>query len=460
VHSRTSAPTAGSTGAAELPATSGVGDGLSARPVQRLTGDAIWTLTVLSIIFIFSLLVRYLITMLVPQMKATLALSDFQIGLALGPAFSFSYALFSLPFGWAADRFSRRWILLVGTLLFGLATITTGIAGGFVTLLLSRMLVGIGESSLGPASSSLLAAKYPRKRLATAISVYMTGVKIGTAAAYGVAGVGLTVAAGLIASRQLHGIAPWQMLMIMSGIPALFLAGLMLSVREPDRPAPRPGETPERILAFVRRERALLIPMIAAFSLMALCSNSITGWAPTYITRQFGWTPAAYGPVLGLTSIGAAATLVFKGMLVDWLYQRGIKDIHVRFYSWLVAGSLPLAAALFLVTNPIVFMILFALVSIVAIPVTSYAATVMQVITPQSLRGQMAAITAFFMLSIGGLGPSVVATLTDYVFRDEALLGRSLECVMLVLFPLTLLFLRMSLAPLRRRVLSVEATAD
>lgn len=428
--------------------------------MQRLTGDAIWTLTVLSIIFIFSLLVRYLITMLVPQMKATLALSDFQIGLALGPAFSFSYALFSLPFGWAADRFSRRWILLVGTLLFGLATITTGIAGGFVTLLLSRMLVGIGESSLGPASSSLLAAKYPRKRLATAISVYMTGVKIGTAAAYGVAGVGLTVAAGLIASRQLHGIAPWQMLMIMSGIPALFLAGLMLSVREPDRPAPRPGETPERILAFVRRERALLTPMIAAFSLMALCSNSITGWAPTYITRQFGWTPAAYGPVLGLTSIGAAATLVFKGMLVDWLYQRGIKDIHVRFYSWLVAGSLPLAAALFLVTNPIVFMILFALVSIVAIPVTSYAATVMQVITPQSLRGQMAAITAFFMLSIGGLGPSVVATLTDYVFRDEALLGRSLECVMLVLFPLTLLFLRMSLAPLRRRVLSVEATAD
>lgn len=57
------------------------------------------------------------------------------------------------------------------------------------------------------------------------------------------------------------------------------------------------------------------------------------------------------------------------------------------------------------------------------IPVTSYAATDVQVITPPALRGQMAAVSAIFLVAIGGLGPSVVAALTDFVFHDEKLVG-------------------------------------
>jgi MFS family permease len=49
--------------------------------------------------------------MLVDPIKADLKLSDFQMSLALGPAFAVVYAIAGLPLGWLADRYSRRWVV-------------------------------------------------------------------------------------------------------------------------------------------------------------------------------------------------------------------------------------------------------------------------------------------------------------------------------------------------------------
>lgn len=435
-----------------------ISEQISAKPL-RATPDSWWTLTVLFCVYFFCLLDRYIISMLVPDIKAELALTDIEMGLILGPAFSLFYAFFGVPIGWASDLFPRRWIIFFGVLLFSLATACTGLAGGFATLFLARILVGVGEASVSPSANSLLADKFPRKQLATAISIYHIGVKIGTASAYVIGGAGLMIAATIVSILPfLQGLAPWRIVIMACGIPAVFFALLVFTFREPPRPTrQRSDVTPANLIRFVRKEARLLVPLLAGFTLIAFSANSMAGWVPTYLVREFGWSRAQFGPILGAIGLITAATLVFKGMAMDWLFGRGIKDIHVRFYTWLLAIMTPIGIALFFITDTRLFVVCYGLVQIVAVPITAYVATVIQVITPVRLRGQMLASVSFCMIIIGGFGPTIIGMLTDLVFKDEAKVGYSLAIVITLAFPSALLLLRTTLKPLRRLVLEIEA---
>ena len=72
-----------------------------------------WMLAVLLTLTTLAFLDRYIVAMLVEPIKADLKLSDFEMGLLLGPAFAVAYGLAALPCGWAVDHFVRRRILLI-----------------------------------------------------------------------------------------------------------------------------------------------------------------------------------------------------------------------------------------------------------------------------------------------------------------------------------------------------------
>jgi MFS family permease len=137
-----------------------------------------WMLFVLLSLYIVSYIDRTAINMLVPYIKTSLHLSDSQMGLVLGPAFSFVYAAFGFPLGWAADKFPRRWVIFVGAVLFGCATVASAAAQTFLALFIARACVAIGEASLSPAAYSLMSDKFPRNLLTTASSIYNTASKI------------------------------------------------------------------------------------------------------------------------------------------------------------------------------------------------------------------------------------------------------------------------------------------
>ncbi len=433
------------------------------RPVRatpiRATGDSWWTLAVLFCVYFFCLLDRYIISMLVPDIKAELALSDIQMGLILGPAFSLFYAFFGVPIGYASDLFPRRWIIFLGVLLFSLATVFTGFAGGFITLFLARILVGIGEASVSPSANSLLADKFPRKQLATAISIYHIGVKIGTASAYVIGGAGVAIAAAVIAIFPfMDGTAPWRIVIMVCGVPAVFFALLVFTFREPVRPPRQKSDVgPANLVRFIRGAARLLGPMLTGFTLIAFSANCMAGWVPTYLVREFGWSRAEFGPILGVIGLITAATLIFKGIAMDWLFAKGFKDIHIRFYTWLLAVTTPIGIALFFIPSTWLFVFCYALIQIVAVPITAYVATVIQVITPVRLRGQMLACVSFCMIILGGFGPTVIGLLTDLVFKDESKVGYSLAIVIGIAFPSALLLLRTALKPLRTLVATIEA---
>lgn len=429
----------------------------AAAATTRITGNAWWTLCMMFLVYFFSLMNRYIFAMLVPHAKTSLGLSDFQIGLVMGPAFAAIYALSGLPLGWAADRYSRRIIIAAGVLLFGVATALAGVAEGFISLFLFRMLVGIGQASPDAAVNSLLADNFPRRRLAFAISVSTVGIKMGSAGAYAIGGLGIAAAAGVAAAvPALHDVEPWRMVMFAAGAPALLLAPLVLTCREPRHTiaasVPHTQADTRNLLAFMRSEARLIVPLLIGFSLISMCSQALTSWVPSFMTRHFHASPASFGPTLAAVSMAAALTLPLKGAAIDWLYGRGMLDAHVRLYTWLLTAMIPIAAITFYMPSPLLCMILLAAILIVAIPIAAYWGSAMQLISPYHLRSQMAAVMACTTALLGSLGPVIVATLTDFVFRDEARLGDALAVLLTATFPAALIALRYSLRPLRERV--------
>src|SRR5688572_17034968 len=138
-----------------------------------------WLLWVLFYFYAYTYVDRLIVSILVPDMKATLGFSDTAMGLVLGPVPTVVFALWSFPAGWLSDRFPRRLVLLFGVLLFAMGTIGLGHSNSLLEVILARAVAAIGEATILPPSYSLIADAFPRKRVATAIAIFSMGGKIG-----------------------------------------------------------------------------------------------------------------------------------------------------------------------------------------------------------------------------------------------------------------------------------------
>jgi MFS family permease len=421
-------------------------------PPTRVGIAGWWALFVLTFLSIIGIFAHYMMSMLVGDMKSDLGLSDFQMGIAMGPAFGLVYAIAGVALGWMADRYSRRWVLFGGIALFGMAHALTGFVTSFVALVGLRMVVGFGAAAIGPAAVSIVADKFSRSRLTSAIAILSTANKLGLAVTFAVGGISLIWARSMAAYLHLMGFAPWRLVFIMTGIPAIVL-GLLVFTFGDLRRAPSQslaGSQPlQNILNFYMSQRKLLNLMLLGFTLVGICTQGLIAWVPAFMARQLSLPATYYGPILGLFSTLAAAAMVVKGVIMDRLYIKGMKDVSVRFYTWLLIGALPFMAAAFLTKSFVVFVVCYFVVAVVAVPFGAYILAAAMVVTPPHLRGQMAAVVGVPVFAVGGLGPMLMGWITDHVFRNEAAIGKSIAIVLCVLIPIAIVCLRKSLAPLR-----------
>ncbi|GAY21530.1 permease of the major facilitator superfamily [Sphingobium fuliginis] len=415
-------------------------------------GSAWWMVAVLFGLYVLSWVDRLIVSMLVTPIKAHLLLSDVQISMITSTSFAIFYAIFGLPLGWAADRFSRRWIIFGGVAIWGVATTACGFAQSYEALLIGRIFVGIGEAALLPAAYSLIADAFPSHLLTRATSTFQTAGKVGSATAFALGGVAIAFATAHSGIHiPFHGPAqPWQLVMMMVGVPGILLALLLFTFPDPGRRrtpgAAANGEQKGLIKAFVTQNWKLLALMLVGTSALAMCGYSMTNWVPAYIERHFGWKPVQYGFALSLMNIVSAVSLVVNGWIVDRLFARGMKDAHLRFYGWLILGFLPVIAYMFFATNPYVFLACYCVAQFITVPFMVYVSSVMGLIAPATIRSRMLASFLFVFTILGqGAGPAIVAALTQYVFHDEGALGRSLAVVVTVSSILALISFRMAL---------------
>src|SRR5262249_7430723 len=143
-----------------------------------------YALGLLTIVFLLNFLDRTLIYILFTPIKKEMALTDLQLAVWGPTSFVIFYRLLGIPCGKLADRAVRKNLIAVGLAVWSIFSGLTGFSDGFWTIFFCRVMVGIGEATLGPAAFSLLSDYFPFRMRATVQAIYASGIPLGSAAAF------------------------------------------------------------------------------------------------------------------------------------------------------------------------------------------------------------------------------------------------------------------------------------
>ncbi|WP_353227935.1 MFS transporter [Novosphingobium sp.] len=195
-----------------------------------------YALAVLVLVYALNFIDRQMLTILAPDIKHDLGISDAQFGFLYGTAFGVFYSVFGIPLGKLADRWSRKRLLAIGLATWSTMTALSGLAGNFTQIGMARIGVGVGEATAGPCGFSLLSDLFPPRRRATVIAIFTAGIYIGGGMALSL---GTSLAHGwdhaFAAGARPLGLAGWQAAFLGLGLPGLVMALWVASLREPAR---------------------------------------------------------------------------------------------------------------------------------------------------------------------------------------------------------------------------------
>jgi sugar phosphate permease len=129
------------------------------------------------------------------DIRRSLSLSEAQIGLVMGPAFFWTYALTQIPTAWLGQRYGSRRMLTLFTAGSSLAVLAFRSADSFAMLLLAWMAMGVSQAGMFPCATQTIGRWYPLTERARASGVLAGSMQAGTVIGLALAGV-LIVAIG------------------------------------------------------------------------------------------------------------------------------------------------------------------------------------------------------------------------------------------------------------------------
>lgn len=368
---------------------------------------------------------RQVLSLLVDPIRRDLGISDVQVSLLLGSAFAVIYGVAGIPFGWLADRVSRRNLIFAGILIWGMGTLSCGYAGSFAELFAARVVVGLGESVLSPAAISLISDYFPPSRRGLAVGSFLSGIAIGQGAAILIGGVALhLVQAGALAGTPVGGLAPWRLVMILIGAPALVWSLALLLVQEPARHGSVAGPGNPSGAGISAILLGPVIPMYMVVAAASLVDNAVGAWAPTLLIRDFRLNSAYVGLALGMRLvIGFGGGVLAGGWLSDRVGRGG--RWHRKLLVCLGVSLLILPACwmidashegLVMFAVPVYFLLSGAF--------TACGFSAILDLVPGERRGLAMAVSFFLNVAVGaGLGPTMVALASAHLFGAQAGLG-------------------------------------
>lgn len=423
---------------------------------KRPAGGYAWYVVLLCMVaYIFSFIDRQILALMIGPIRKDLEISDTQFSLLHGLAFSLFYATMGVPIARLADSRSRPAIIAVGVFLWSLATAATGLSRNFLQVFIARMGVGVGEAALSPATYSMIADLFPKKTLGRALAVYSIGSFIGGGLAYLIGGaiIGLVGDVESVILPLVGEVRSWQVVFFAVGAPGLLLALIFaLTVRDPIRENGAASGSRASIrdtFAFIGAHPKFFTAHYGGFTLCALALFGMMSWTPAYLTRVHGLTTANTGLILGITLLIAnVGGVLASGWLTDRYERAGRADAPMR--AGLV-GAVGLIAPLALFSSAPSVEIATALIAIAfffaSFPLATSAAA-MQIAAPPHMRAQVSALFLFCNSLFGlALGGTVIAMVTDFVFRNDMMVGYSVSLIGGASALGAVLLLRMGLKP-------------
>ena len=424
---------------------------------------AYYTVFMLAIAVAFAEIDRTAMQLLVQPIKQTFHLSDSSMGLLLGPAFALLYAAFGVTTAWMIDRFSRKSVLAIALALWSAASVFCGLAQTFGQIATARLFLGAAESPNGPAIFSIISDSFQRKHIARGIALMQLGITLGTA--FSLIMTGILIAALMklppIHVAMIGTIRWWQLVFIAIGVPGLIAAAVLaLTVKEPARHGP--GAEVKvgmgKALAYMAAHWKIFAPFMGSSAIGGLAFGVLT-WTAAFYQRTYGWTGAEYGIRYGLLSLVATPVGLFAGA---WIYERfvtqGRRDAAMRVVVYGRLIGLPAMLLMPLMPNGWLALAMSAVNLMVLGGTGACTNAILQIISPNRMRGQITAIFFLFYNLVGqGLSPWFIGLFTDLVLKDESHLRYALLVAQISFVPASLFVLWLGMKPYAREVAAIEA---
>lgn len=253
---------------------------------------------------------RYVASAVKELFRVDLGFTDTQTSIPFW-AFTVVYMLTSPIFSSLADRWPRKWLIAAGVALWSLATASAALATGFLTFLLARAVIGVGEAAYATISPALISDYYPPERRNRMLTIFYVAIPVGAALAYAIGG----------PIGQAFG---WRKAFLIVGLPGLLAAGLVLLIKEPvrgglDQARAAVQTSWKSALAVFRRTSPYMIA-VAGYVAVTFASGGMAEWVPAFLTRYRGLDTAQAGLVTGLpVGLGALLGTLTGGFLADRL---------------------------------------------------------------------------------------------------------------------------------------------
>jgi len=345
---------------------------------------------------------------LTEPVRKEFGLTDAQVGL-MGSAFIWVYAFIGIPLGRVADTWSRRKLLGWGVGIWSLMTAASGLASSFITLLVPRMGVGVGEAVCAPTGASWIGDLFPAERRSRALALFMLGFPIGGALSFFFAG-SMADAWG------------WRVAMVTAAAPALLLIPALLRLDEPARGATEKA-TGEAGSMWVILKIPTMWWIILSGALLNFNMYAIATFLPAMLSRIHHVSNSRAGLGTGITYLIGGSV---GGLLAGWI---GDKVVHKR-----KDGRMLAAAVLALIAVPFSYLGIIqpegAIVFSVAMLTVTFGllngyyglvyAAIQDIVLPTQ-RASAMAIYFFGMYMAGAsFGPVLTGTLSDVLARRAA----------------------------------------
>ena len=434
----------------------------STRVAYPPVGYACYVVFILFLAYTVSSIDRQILTLMIDPVRADLNLSDVQISLLQGFAFSVLFSVAGLPISRLADRKNRRNIVAIGVSFWCLMTALCGYAQSFLQLFLVRMGVGVGEATLTPTATSLISDYFEPRSRGMALSIFYLGYPIGGGAALIIGAFVLSSLEGMdfVTLSFLGTFKPWQAAFLIVGIPGLLITALMYTVKEPTRRGmlelESQGQGPvekvslKQLWAYIKLNGDAYGAHISSVTLMSVLSYGVAMWFPTFFIRTYGLTAAEAGYYYGsVVIVSGTLGLIIGGWLSRYLRDRGFIDSNFRVLMLAVVGKSGYVLAPLMPTPELALIVLFP-TNLLSSMVPGVNMAALHEITPNQMRGQMTAIMMFFINMVGMTsGGVLVASFTDYFFQDPDSLRYSLSLAAAIVVPVVALILYRGMSAFR-----------
>ncbi|GMA63484.1 MFS transporter [Alicyclobacillus fastidiosus] len=328
----------------------------SSRLVRPRARNVRWIVVViLTLLSIINYLDRGNLSVAAPLIMKDLHMNPAAMGVILS-SFVWPYAVMNLPSGWAVDKFGTKVMMSIAVGFWSVVAVATGFMRTMGTFILTRVLLGVGESAMFPAAIKATNAWFPKHEKGFATSIFIAGTQVG-------------LAISPLLSTALMLAFGWQaMFIIIGSIGFLVLIGWIILYKDPQKHkwlsreefqyirslAIDPTTSQDRVQSQNKITLVQWVKLFGQFSTWAMIIGDFAlqylfwfyiTWLPTYLEKSEHLSISKTGLYASLPFIAGTLGVLIGGKISDWFIAKGMTRLNGRRYT-IALGAVLTAVAL------------------------------------------------------------------------------------------------------------------